>query len=111
MRAGQLRDRVLVDEPYTAQNSVGEITTTWRTRGAVWAAVMPLSGREILLAQQLTALVDTRIRMRWSPKVDGITPQWRLRMGLTVYNILSVLPQGKAHEEIECMCRSGANEG
>ena len=44
--AGELTERVTIEQPTNAQNTVGEATLTWSTFATVWAKVESLSGRE-----------------------------------------------------------------
>jgi SPP1 family predicted phage head-tail adaptor len=112
MRAGVLRDRIVVEEAVPMQDATGEMVVTWVPRTIVWASIEPLTGREaILLAAQGASQMNTRICMRWSYLLSGMTSSWRLREGSTFYNIKSIINKDNANRELELMCQSGVNEG
>lgn len=111
MRAGLLTRRLALEEPVATQNATGEEIITWTLLSEVWATIEPIRGREALLAGAALAIMDTKIRIRWSPDVDVITEKWRARYRDTIYNIVSVVHIRIGRREIELLCRSGSNEG
>lgn len=102
MRAGQLRQRVTIQEKSVTRNSYGEEVITWSDVATVWASVEPLSGREFLDAQRAGAEVTTRIRIRYR---SGIAPEMRVTYGDHVYDIKAVIDVEERHREIQLMCR------
>lgn len=44
--AGELTERITIEQPATTQNAVGETVLAWSTFATVWAKVQSLSGRE-----------------------------------------------------------------
>lgn len=112
MRAGELRHRINIDQPVTSQDETGEEIVTFTEMGTVWGAIEPLNGREALIANQLNAEIDTRIRVRWSPLTDQITAKWRLRHRDTVFNIKQPPAQVNMEQrEIHIICETGLNNG
>lgn len=110
MRAGLIRLRITVEEPVSGQN--GEPNVTFTPRAVVWGSVEPISGHEaVLLGAQLASAMDTRIAVRWGPAIAGLTAAWRLRMGTTIYNIVSVVNVDMRNRRIELLCKSGTNQG
>ena len=100
MRAGQLRQRVTVQEKSVTRDDYGAEVITWTDLATVWAAVQPLTGREWIEGRQETAGVTTRIRMRYR---SGITPEMRVSFGDIEFNILSVIHVKE--RELHLMCR------
>jgi head-tail adaptor len=45
-----------------------------------WASVQPLEGEEFFGVQQVESKMTHRVRMRWMPEIDGVTPKHRLRL-------------------------------
>lgn len=86
----QVRGRAItIEQPVEAQNSRGEtIVTGYTTAASVRALVQPLSGRELLAAQQTFADVTHRIVLMF---IAGITPKMRVNDSGTVYDILESL--------------------
>lgn len=115
MRSGPLRHRITFDAPLLSQGQDGEELVTWTNDSngsvTVWGTVEPLHGREQLIQAQQLAPQDTRITVRWSTNVDRITPKWRARRGLDLYDIKSVAHIDLRHRMLEIMCQSGVNSG
>lgn len=73
--AGPLRHRVQIQAITHTRDAHGGNTQSFATADTVWAAVEPLSGRELFEAQQVHARTTVRIRMR---KYPGLTTKHRL---------------------------------
>jgi len=101
MRAGKLRHRVTIQQQTKTQDSTGSVIPSWSALATVWAAIEPLSGRELFSASQVQSSVTTRIRIRAR---DGITPKMRVLHGSTVFDIEAVLPDPTKNREIHLMC-------
>lgn len=111
MRAGVINRRLTIEEPIVTQDETGGEVITWEPLGVVWAAIEPVRGREALIAGANLAILDTKIRIRWNEQTDAINTKWRFRYRETIYDIVSVAHLKIGRREIECMCKSGANEG
>jgi SPP1 family predicted phage head-tail adaptor len=111
MRSGPLRHRISIQEPVITRTSSGAERVEFVSIGTVWASVEPLRGSETLRSNQVTAEMDTRIRIRWSRAVDEITAKWRIEFHGVIYNIKQVAHLGFKHREIEIMASSGVNRG
>jgi SPP1 family predicted phage head-tail adaptor len=77
MNPGKLRFRFDVQEQVEAIDDIGGVRDDWRTRATVWGDMLPLSGREDLLAKQMNAELKHKIRLRYMPDFN---PNWRLRL-------------------------------
>ena len=87
---GQLKHRVTVQESVRVPDSGGGFTHVWQAIGMapnIYAAIMPLSGREILRFHQLETAVTHRITVRYR---DDIRPAMRMLKGDIVYDIGTV---------------------
>ncbi len=103
MRAGELNKRITIQTKGTpTRDSFGAEVIAWSTFATVWAAVEPLSGREYLAAQQATATVDTRIRIRY---FAGVLPEMRIVYGSRTFEIVSVINVKEVGRELQIMCR------
>lgn len=60
MEAGKLRHRVSVVDPVETRSKSGGFKESKNTKRTVWAEVLPLAGRELVVAKQ----VDPRITMK-----------------------------------------------
>ena len=95
LSAGQLRDRVTVQESVTTINSSGEQVTNWeevtfsaRGDGKFWANVNPLSARELLAAEAIKSEVKSRVIMRYN---RNVTAQMRLLIDGVPHNIAGIV--------------------
>jgi SPP1 family predicted phage head-tail adaptor len=75
IKAGVMKERVLIQAPSESRNSLGETTIGWEDAGEVWASVDGLSSREILQAMQANVIASHKIRIRFFPE---ITPHHRV---------------------------------
>ena len=114
MRIGPLRHRIALQQLVAGspqQSASGAPDVAWSTLATVWGSVEPLSGRELVAAQQVNAEVSTWIGIRYLP---GIVPTMRVVHpgdGGRVYQILAVLPDPTLRGWIRLMCSSGLTRG
>lgn len=87
MTAGQLRERVTIQQESLTPDGGGGSTLAWADVATVWASVEPLSGRERMQAQQLESAVDYRVKIRHRADV---TAGMRLVWGSAIMNIRAV---------------------
>lgn len=102
MRAGNLRQRVTIQDKQATRDSFGEEVITWVELATVWAAVEPLRGREFLDGQMATAEVTTRIRIRHR---DDIKPEMRVVFGTKIYDVLSIIHLEERERQDHLMCQ------
>lgn len=67
--AGELTERVTIEQPANAQNAVGEATLTWSTFATVWAKVQSLSGREAERYAEVVGFAGHKVTIRALPGV------------------------------------------
>lgn len=103
MRAGWLRERVVVQKKSVTRNTYGEEVIAWVEVDTYWAAVEPLRGREYMEGRQLDAAIDTRIRIRYDN--IGIGPEMRVTYRNHVYNIIAVVHVLERQRELHLMCQ------
>ena len=101
--AGKLKHRIVIQQVSEGENDMGDIVQTWTTFDTVWASVEPLSGREYLSAQQVSAETSGRIRMRYRP---GVMATMRVLFGGRNYRILSVINPEERNIELELMTKA-----
>lgn len=107
--AGQLNQRVQLQQRDGTENGLGEATGAWVNVGTpVWAQVEPLAGREFLAAGAMQQPVDTRFVIRGRP---GVTASMRVVWKGQPYDISSALPVDGGSEWIEIMATSGVRDG
>jgi SPP1 family predicted phage head-tail adaptor len=90
MRAGPMRDRVLVQTWTETQNSVGEPITSWSAYATRWCQVTPLNGTEKWAGSEKLAEVSHHFRLRYDSITKAITPKMRLSWDSRTFDISSV---------------------
>ena len=92
IRAGRLKHRVLLQKPVEVQNSdTGAITTTWEDVATVWAAIEPISVRELLSAQITNSKINVKVTTRYRNDIDYSYRIYHAYKNL-YYNIEGILP-------------------
>lgn len=111
MRAGKLRQRVILQSPSGSRDAVGERTTTWTDVATVWASVNPLTARELIAAGQMQSELSHRVRIRHSSAVAAIDASWRVMFGSRIL-VVAAPPRNieETDREIELLCSEGVRE-
>jgi SPP1 family predicted phage head-tail adaptor len=112
MRGAGTLDRLIRFEHAAETTSAsGEVSLTWALLVEVWGSKEPLTGRELFAAQQASAKVDTRFRVRYSPAVDEVSPDetYRIICEGKTYDITSVLETGR-REGLEILAETRADQ-
>lgn len=101
--AGDLRDRVIVEQQINSLNSAGEQVQEWeevtfsaRGDGKFWANISYISAREFVTSQQVKSSVVARIIMRFNA---NLLPSMRIRSGTTIFNIQGIQPDPETGRE------------
>jgi len=85
-----------------AQDSYGQPIQTWSTTITVWGAIEPLSGRELLQAQQIHAETTHRIITRYRA---SITAQARIVAKSRTFEVVAILNKREVNEYVELLCK------
>lgn len=104
MEAGQLRERITVQQASETRNTLGETLQSWSTFANVWASVEGVSARESLYAGQQQISISHRVRLRYLP---GLTQSMRLRWRNRTLEIVSLLERNNRTEH-ELLCQEEA---
>lgn len=87
MRAGTLRHRITIE--YVAaktQDAAFQTVQSWVPFASVWAAISPLTGKDLALQQSVGAISTNKIIIRYLP---GLTTQMRIRFGCLSWQFLT----------------------
>lgn len=106
MRAGRLRDRLILQGYVDGKDAIGGTRQDWFDVGPIWAEVRGLSGRAFLSASAEQAEITCEILMRYRPDVKA---RMRLVRGDEVYTIVTPLPDPK-RRQLLCMCSEGVKQ-
>jgi len=104
MRAGRLNQRVTFQSRSLVTDEFGNEQNIWADVATVWARVEPIIGREFFAALQTTTAITTRVVVRYSSQVSGVTTKDRIQHGLNVYDIQSAINFNSRGEELHFMC-------
>lgn len=112
MRAGGLRDRVVIRNFTSVRDSSGQPIQQWTDGATVWAEVNGISGRELLSSGAETAEATIRVWVRYR---RDITASSRLKVltgafaGVTLNVIGPPVPD--AHRtRLEILCKQGTEK-
>lgn len=109
MRIGRLRHRVTVQQRASTRDAHGEPAQTWTDLYAdVWAAVEPLSARELMAAGVVQGEVTHRVLLRYR---SGITTKNRILFGERVFDVRGVRNLDERGHELELLCTEGESNG
>ena len=111
MRAGDLRHRIVIQHHVEQQDSAtGEVTTEWEAYATVWAAVSPLSARDLIAAQASQSEASGRITIRYRP---GVLPTMRILHRGQIFTIIGQPLPDKASglEYLTLVIATGVKDG
>lgn len=103
--AGNMRQRIRIEQPVHTPDGLGGYTRSWETVTTVWAEISGGQGDERLVAGQLTSQATHRIRLRWR---DDITPVMRAVFGTRVFAIRAVAEHDGKRRSLELIVEEGA---
>lgn len=90
------------------QSGSGEPDVAWATLATVYAAIEPLSGRELFAAQEHHSEVNYRIRIRKRSDVDA---KMRVKYGTRYFATKYVFDKDEAGRETVMLCSEGVRDG
>jgi SPP1 family predicted phage head-tail adaptor len=107
--AGRLRHIMCIERQVEIVDSNGDHLRDWQYVTSVRAEIRPLSGRELLMAQQVQSQVSVNIVTRYREDIDA---SMRIKNNGTVYNILAVIHDPESGREWMTMpCSVGLSDG
>jgi SPP1 family predicted phage head-tail adaptor len=103
MQAGKLRHQITLEQNTGVEDTAGQVVDNWTPFATnLWASIRPLTGEEVLQAQQVQAEVTHEVKLRY---LAGVTPQLRVLFGARVFNILSVVNTDERNYELVLLCK------
>jgi SPP1 family predicted phage head-tail adaptor len=107
--AGRLRHRIRFEAPVITRGAGGSQDLSWTLFATVWAAIEPLSARELIAAAQTQSNVIARIVIRY--RAD-LLPEMRINHNGRIYNPAGYLPdKDSGLEYLTIPVTSGLNDG
>lgn len=102
MRAGELRQRVTIQQKSVTRDTTGGEVITWTTFATVWGHVIPLGGTERVRYGLEESEANARIKIRYKA---GVVPWMRVDWGDHEYDILEVVDTWSSTREMVLLCR------
>lgn len=87
--AGRLNQRVIVQSPGGSRDAYGERSTTWSDVATVWAALEPMSQREITAGGQEQTGATWRVIVREMSELAALAADWRVKLGSRVFVLVA----------------------
>ena len=107
MKAGNLRHKIVIQEP-TETNTGGDVITTWATYATVHAEVMPDRGGEYWAAKQVQEKEPIIFIIRYC---SGITRKMRVLYNDKYYDIQDIMNIGRRNREIHLITTAYETQG
>lgn len=107
MRAGNLRNKAIIQSIGTTVNAFGEIENgDFQDFKTVWCSITPVSGKEAFLSNADFSKVTHKIKIRYIP---GINSSQRLKWGNRIFNFNYPRNIGERNKEIEILAEEVVN--
>jgi SPP1 family predicted phage head-tail adaptor len=108
MDPGELNQRITIEELTTTYDDGGGYSQTWTTFATVWAKIRGITGNERYTAQQIEAVTDYVVKIRYRP---GVKATMRIKHGDKVLDIIAAFdPEGK-RREMTLLCEEEKTNG
>lgn len=103
--AGQLDQRITLQQRASGVDVLGQATGSWQDVGTVWARARPLRSRELFAAGSVDSLADVEFTIRW--RSDVLT-NWRVMWRSKPFEITGepIDIEGR-REWLQMLCTSG----
>ncbi len=98
---GSLRYRVTLQAPTRTDVGGGAATITWATFAQMFARIIPLAGREIVVADGIAARITHEVWIRY---IEGVAAQMRFVDGRRILEIRAVLDVAGRKRWLKCFC-------
>jgi SPP1 family predicted phage head-tail adaptor len=108
MNIGSLRNKIELQSYTTAQDSVGQPIKSYTTYSTVWAHIRPMSGRELMNAQQPVGEITHQVTIRYDANVsvdDRIRYYDYLKSAYRYFDINYVGDRDERNAVIVLMCK------
>lgn len=87
MRIGRLRHRLALQTETQTQGATGEVTSTYATATTVWGSLVPLSGRELETAKQISEEITYKAVIRY---YSGLASEYRISHDSRTFEIVNI---------------------
>lgn len=108
MDIGKLNRRVEILQFFKSRDEYGGEVGEWKAVAKAWVEIIPVSGTEQILAQQVTAEKVVKITMRYCP---WLTVLHRIKYGSKVYEIVGEIDVRTAHSTTTLSAKELVSDG
>lgn len=111
--SGALNRRIKIQRPSTAKDSLGGTTRSWIDVVTVWATIQPLSGREAVIANRISAEITHQITVRHQSAFANpqLVSQMRVLYRSRIFNIHSALNDDENQVAVILLASEGLDDG
>lgn len=111
--AGMLTRRIKIQRPSTIKDSVGAPCRSWLDVATVWADIQPLSGKEAVIANRISAELSHQIIVRYQSLFGNPqqVAQMRVLYKARIFNIHSALNEDEKRTQIILLASEGLDDG
>ena len=111
--AGMLTRHIQIQRPSTIKDSLGAPSRTWINVATVWADIQPLSGREAVIANRISAELTHQITLRYQAVFDNPqqVAQMRALYKSRIFNIHSALNEDEKRTQLILLVSEGLDDG
>ena len=111
--AGTLGRRIKIQRPSTVKDSLGAPSRSWINVATVWADIQPLSGRESVIANRISAEITHQITVRYQTVFDNPqqVAQMRVLYKSRIFNIHSALNEDERRTQLILLVSEGLDDG
>ncbi len=106
MRAGELRERIIIQANRPTRDGFNAEVAVWSTFATVWARVETLSGSESITQQAASANLTHRVTIRY---LANVAPTMRVSWEDRTLEIVAVVPDDR-RREMKLMCTEVVSE-
>ena len=106
MRGGDLRHQITIQVKSSVPDGMGGHIATWNTFATCFAAIWPVSGKELDQNAQLATLVTHRVRIRYLAGLpQPIKPgTMQILYNSRIFNVQSVINWEERNIQLDMLC-------
>ena len=101
MNLADLDKRIYLEYEVKTSDGMGGETSTWGRLNSCWAAIWPVSAKEIKSDSQIMGVVSHRVRIRYRKGIDNT---FRVNFNNRYFNVVSVINPDEDREWLDLMC-------
>jgi len=102
MRIGALDKRIIFQLKTKTSDGMGGFVATWVDNVTLWAAIWPVSAKEVVQGKAPVMLITHRIRVRYKA---GLASSYRVKFGTRYFNIVAITNPNEAGKWLDIMCK------